>query len=162
MVNGSISYVPGIEQLNDLPGVVQMSDIYRVSVTRQAAGAHEGEVGGKRPVLRYLNASLNGPSARDPAQFAAVAVSGRLARRGPGDAHLYFNFHSPRRIEVTEDMAYSSESPNPSVQFMCTRPRGHGLLHHFADDRCVYQFEPDTPQAGRAADGSLGMLRELL
>ena len=33
-VSGKISYIPGAEQLNDLPGVVQMSDIYRVSVPR--------------------------------------------------------------------------------------------------------------------------------
>ncbi|CAE7240591.1 Pde9a [Symbiodinium microadriaticum] len=36
-----------------------------------------------------------------------VSVPACLVERPecPGDAHLYFNFHSPRRIEVTEDMA---------------------------------------------------------
>ena len=52
MVNGNVSYIPGVAQLSDLPGVVQMSDIYRVSVTRQPAGAHEKQEGGKRGIER--------------------------------------------------------------------------------------------------------------
>ena len=30
-IGGNISYIPGANQLADVPGVVQMSDVYRIS-----------------------------------------------------------------------------------------------------------------------------------
>ena len=81
---------------------------------------------------------------------------------------MYFNFHSPRRIEVTEDMVLNSvmryrgngrellQRSWKTIHNYFSK-KGLGVFHHFAHDRRLYKFEPNASQAGGAANGNLAM-----